>query len=376
MCAGHLGSTEHDRSTSLGHPSFADRIFIANCAEVLHVHADRDKTPRTLAGPSHSRHHGGVDEARNCAAVHDARRLIDLPSRRKTDPGVLLTQLFDDKSHVKREVLLLVPMRKLSPIGGFVGWERSELVGTHDCDTMRPLVIGVGSVRITPSEVVQTPATMEQMTPRRLTNVTAACTIVVAYLTWQLASRGWLYDFDRNAIVLARRLDVNRTFFEITVSFGLRGAILTIFVPILAWLSWTRRSWIPLGGFLVVLLFETGMVGALKMVMERPFPYRGQLLLEAPKLAFPSGHATNSVALWGYLAWFFTRGLPHRRGTARNFVVFAAVTTGVSSWLIRTHWPTDLFAGYAIGGIALATGIAFIEAVERAQLSREASALR
>lgn len=308
--------------------------------------------------------------------MHDARGLIDFPARRKTDPGVFLTQLFDHKSQMEREVLLLIPVGKLSPVGGFVGRQRSELVGTHDSDTMRPAIAGVGSVRMTPSKVASISATMDQMTPRRLTNVTAACTIVVAYLTWQLASRGWLYDFDRNAIVLARRLDVNRTFFEITVSFGLRGAILTVFVPILAWLSWTRRSWIPLGGFLIVLLFETGMVGALKMVMERPFPYRGQLLLEAPKLAFPSGHATNAVALWGYLAWFFTRGLPHRHGTARNFVIFAAVTTGVSSWLIRTHWPTDLFAGYAIGGIALATGIALIEAVERAQLSREASALR
>lgn len=249
-------------------------------------------------------------------------------------------------------------------------------MGAHDSETMRRGAFGCMSGRMTPSEPGAKAATMDQVTPRRLTNVTAACTIVVAYLTWQLASRGWLYDFDRNAIVLARRLDVNRTFFEITVSFGLRGAILTVFVPILAWLSWTRRSWIPIGGFLVVLLFETGMVGALKMVMERPFPYRGQLLLDAPKIAFPSGHATNAVALWGYLGWFFTRGLPHRRRTARNFVIFAAVTTGVSSWLIRTHWPTDLLAGYAIGGIALATGITLVEAIERAQLSREANALR
>ena len=214
------------------------------------------------------------------------------------------------------------------------------------------------------------------MDTRRLTAVTSACTVALAYLTWQVASRGWLYDFDRSAIRFARRLGVDRTFFEITVMFGLRGLILTLVLPVLAWLSWSRRSWIPIGGFLVVLVFETAITGALKLAMERPFPYRGRLLEEAPKLAFPSGHATNSVALWGYVAWFFTRGIPHRRSAARRFVAFAALTTGVSSWLIRTHWPTDLLAGFAIGGIALATGIALIEALEKSGVSRGARALR
>lgn len=214
------------------------------------------------------------------------------------------------------------------------------------------------------------------MTPRRLTNVIASCSIVLAYITWLVASKGWLWDFDQKAISFARALDVERHVFEFTVMFGLRGLIVTLALPVLAWVSWSRRSWIPIGGFLLVLVFETGIVGALKMAMERPFPYRGKLLLEAPLLAFPSGHAANSVALWGYLAWFFTRGLPHKRVAARRFVMFAAITTGVSSWLIRTHWPSDLLAGFAIGGIALATGIALIEAIERTQVSRGASALR
>lgn len=214
------------------------------------------------------------------------------------------------------------------------------------------------------------------MNPRKLTALTSACTVVLVYLTWQIASRGWLHSFDSAAIRFARRLDVERTFFEITVMFGLRGLILALVLPVLAWLSWTRRSWIPIGGFLVVLVFETAITGALKMAMERPFPYRGRLLEEAPRLAFPSGHAANAVALWGYVAWLFTRGLPHKRPAARRFVVAAALTTGVSSWLIRTHWPSDLLAGFAIGGIALATGVALIEALEKSGVSRGASALR
>ena len=33
--------------------------------------------------------------------------------------------------------------------------------------------------------------------------------------------------------------------------------------------------------------------------------------------------------------------------------MLASCVVGISSWLIRTHWPTDLLAGYAVGFSAL-----------------------
>jgi hypothetical protein len=43
-------------------------------------------------------------------------------------------------------------------------------------------------------------------------------------------------------------------------------------------------------------------------------------------------------------------------------VAVLVVVVDVSSWMIRTHWPTDLYAGNAIGLIALLTIIAFMNA--------------
>jgi membrane-associated phospholipid phosphatase len=40
---------------------------------------------------------------------------------------------------------------------------------------------------------------------------------------------------------------------------------------------------------------------------------------------------------------------------AYALVVIAWCIVGVSSWLLRTHWPTDLLAGFILGGIAVIT---------------------
>lgn len=196
------------------------------------------------------------------------------------------------------------------------------------------------------------------LTARRLTIYTATVCVVLAILIQQVVIGGFLSDFDKTARLTARDIDASKDIFSVTVMFGLRGIILTICLPILGWVSWRRRSWVPIAGFLVVLLFETGVAGALKISVGRIFPYQyenfwNRMMIGQDGLAFPSGHAANCVALWGYVAWYFTIAGTRARRTAIQLVVFASCIVGISSWLIRTHWPTDLLAGYAVGLISL-----------------------
>ncbi len=204
-------------------------------------------------------------------------------------------------------------------------------------------------------------------TPRRLYGTCAGLTILVAVLTQQVVSEGWLNNFDIDAIKSSRRIGASNLFFSITVALGLRGLILAICLPLLGWLSWKKKSWIPVGGFLLVLLFETGLAGALKMAVGRSFPYeaqRGHLMYNPGELAFPSGHTTNAVALWGYTAWYLTRGWSRvQRARVGIGVAFVAAEVAVSSWLIRTHWPTDTVCGFALGGIALAAVVSLYTAL-------------
>lgn len=195
---------------------------------------------------------------------------------------------------------------------------------------------------------------MLMLTARRLTTYTATVCMVLAILIQQVVTRGFLSDFDKTARMTSKDFNASTDFFSVTVMFGLRGIILTICLPILGWVSWKRRSWIPIAGFFIVLVMETGIAGALKISVGRIFPYQyenffNRMMIGQDELAFPSGHAANCVALWGYIVWYFTQAESVSRRVGTWLVVFASCTVGVSSWLIRTHWPTDLLAGYAVG---------------------------
>ena len=208
------------------------------------------------------------------------------------------------------------------------------------------------------------------MSPERLWRTVTSCMVVFAYLAWQVATDGWLSRLDVDAARLARSIPKNRDFFEVTVMAGLRGIILTVCLPWLAWQSWRNRTWLHVGGFVAVLLLQTGLVGAVKVAFGRSFPYQGDMVLEAGFLAFPSGHAANVVALWGWMAWIVSQRRPDLTARLWSAVAAAAVTVAFSSWIIRTHWPTDLLAGFLLGGASLATVVSFVQA---AGLSRTAT---
>jgi undecaprenyl-diphosphatase len=116
------------------------------------------------------------------------------------------------------------------------------------------------------------------------------------------------------------------------------------------------------------------MLGAMKVAVGRSFPYQGDMVLEAGFLAFPSGHAGNVVALWGYMAWYVSLRRPLLKPVLWAFVVAATATVGVSSWLLRTHWPTDLVAGFLMGGIALVATVAAVQATGLSQTATAAPA--
>lgn len=220
------------------------------------------------------------------------------------------------------------------------------------------------------------------MSTRRFVATVVAMTVIIAllaqlvllqhgfvhdvYVRPQSDGRTWIEWFDWYSIRLARRLVDDKTFFEATAILGLRGTIISFCFPILGWVSWKRRTWAPILGFVIVLLFETGLAGSMKMAMGRQFPWEswprmGEL--QSGELAFPSGHATNVVALLGYMAWYFTKIGTVMRKVAWGLVAAASVIVSISSWLIRTHWPTDLAAGTAYGVIALVTVIALYNAM-------------
>jgi hypothetical protein len=87
------------------------------------------------------------------------------------------------------------------------------------------------------------------ITARKFTIWNIALFVVLVILVQQVVSWGWISDFDKSAMRLARDIQASQDIFSVTVMLGLRGIILTICIPWMAWLSWKRRTWIPIAGF-------------------------------------------------------------------------------------------------------------------------------
>lgn len=196
--------------------------------------------------------------------------------------------------------------------------------------------------------------------PRRFLVVHVALTCLLMVLIHQVVGGGVMVDVDRAAANLARRVAPSRDILLVLDKLALRGLILVVCIPLLVWLSRKERTWIPLWGFLLVLVFQTGITGSLKVAIGRTFPYQGDMLLDTDSLAFPSGHATNAMALWGFVLWWVSDARREYRRAAVMALGSILVIAGATSWLLRTHWLTDLVAGYVIGCIALGTVVAML----------------
>ncbi|WP_063057946.1 phosphatase PAP2 family protein [Nocardia sienata] len=91
---------------------------------------------------------------------------------------------------------------------------------------------------------------------------------------------------------------------------------------------------------------------------SRP-PVAGQLV-EVSNPAFPSGHSVGSAAVVGVLAVLFCMRTAHRVAgviVAASAVVFVLLV-GLSRIYLGVHWPTDVLAGWALGGLLIAVGVA------------------
>ena len=81
--------------------------------------------------------------------------------------------------------------------------------------------------------------------------------------------------------------------------------------------------------------------------------------------SFPSGHATASMAVYGFLAYVIARRLPHLR--ERFEVAFWAamliLSIGFSRVFLGVHYASDVLSGFLVGAFWLLVGFAIAESV-------------
>lgn len=87
----------------------------------------------------------------------------------------------------------------------------------------------------------------------------------------------------------------------------------------------------------------------LKWLVDRDRPAAAVRLVEATGSAFPSGHATQSAAMYGALAVLWTARHPEHGRSAFGIATIIAIGVGISRIYLGVHWTSDVLAGWALG---------------------------
>jgi len=101
----------------------------------------------------------------------------------------------------------------------------------------------------------------------------------------------------------------------------------------------------------VIMVFSSGLNFIFKIFFTGPRPYwissNVKALWGEIYFGVPSGHAQQSVAVWGFIADYF------RRGWAWIGAVFLMLMIGLSRTFLGAHFFMDMFAGWLIGALLL-----------------------
>lgn len=149
---------------------------------------------------------------------------------------------------------------------------------------------------------------------------------------------------------------------EVAVVIGI-----TALVGIVLWT--TRRYRAYAAGLVVTVIGAAATDYLLKMLVGRARPSGLIPSLIETSSSFPSWHATAAVALYGFLAYLLCALSP----TKKPLIVTAAIALigiiGFSRLYLGVHFPSDVLAGYLLGGLCLLIGIAITKRMRRAELS-------
>ncbi|HSE07973.1 MAG TPA: phosphatase PAP2 family protein [Nocardioidaceae bacterium] len=146
------------------------------------------------------------------------------------------------------------------------------------------------------------------------------------------------------------------SFLHVLDRVGQRAVALPILGGALFWIYRQTRSWRPVvvAGLAVFMLNLVVLI--LKLTLGRSQPITGDPSFFTGGMAYPSGHSSNIVLVYGLVAYLVSRYTsPSRRTRVLMWgtVALLAVTMVVTSLTLNWHWFADLVAGLLVGGIVL-----------------------
>lgn len=179
-----------------------------------------------------------------------------------------------------------------------------------------------------------------------------------------LPNRGIALDVEVASWFEAHRTDAMTSLARSATTVGSPPGLVLTAAFVVAVLAWRMSGWrYPAAVLTVGVIGAELLTGAIKQTVERSRPpLSGAVVnVSAHGYSFPSGHATQSTAVYTLLAVVIAQRC--RRRSARIAVavlaVVAAVAVGLSRMYLGVHWLSDVASGWLIGLVWLmALGLA------------------
>ncbi len=148
------------------------------------------------------------------------------------------------------------------------------------------------------------------------------------------------------------------TFFKIITTFG-NTSFVALVTLLLTLYLYHKKKLSLLAGLLVSVLGSSLSVFILKGFIERTRPTPPFAAFLEPSFAYPSGHATIAVALYGFLAFVLlvTHAHIHYRRFIASTLVSLFFLIGFSRLYLGVHYLSDVVAGFALGTAWVIVGI-------------------
>jgi undecaprenyl-diphosphatase len=172
-------------------------------------------------------------------------------------------------------------------------------------------------------------------------------------MTSILLADAWFENF-----MLSIRTPFGVHLFSVVTFFGNSLTIIGIAGLIGAYMVFSREEYKPyLIGLVVTLSGAAASAYALKEIVQRARPSGLIPAVTETSFSFPSGHAVASVALYGFIAFLLSRLYPRHKRVAAALAALVALTISFSRLYLGVHYPSDVIAGFILGGLWLWIGI-------------------
>ncbi len=181
---------------------------------------------------------------------------------------------------------------------------------------------------------------------------------VFGIVAWRVHAGGvTVMDTYVRGVVKGLQTESSLTFFSHYTKLGSAIGIVTVLIISLL-VFWRKRYYAAMIVYPMGILTTHLVNKGIKKIMKRDRPSLNETL-DALGYSFPSGHAMLSIMTFGFLTYIIVANLKSVIGkyVITLFMGIVIVSIGLSRVILNVHYPTDILAGYCVGGILLIMAI-------------------